>query len=840
MKIPLIKSSVAAVCLLWALSASALSLIGGKKEEPLLDPSDAFQTQVALNEDALNVEINIAPGYFVYRSKISVSSDSAEFGTLELPDGVKKDDQFFGEVETYRGILNYSAPLINSEATGPLKINVVSQGCADVGVCYPPYHEEFTINVADTVLAQADSSQTGGLLQLNSTQPKQDNAPVNGLGITSVGSSALSASPLPSSAAPSDEGESTLGDLLRMDDDNEVLDPEVAFTMMPNSIVNGVASINWNIQDGHYLYKKRFSFKLISPEAATLGESKMAEGIWEEDAFFGNSEVYRGGTTVELPISLPENTTDAVVRIGYQGCADIGICYPPIFKEVNLVEIAAVAAAGSTASGSQSNGNAITTMATDVNSQAAGQNTNPNTGQNIGQTTGQNTEQVLSQVSAQNAVPIQAEQDRLADSLKNNNRWLTIAVFFGAGLLLTFTPCVLPMIPILSSIIVGSGEKIGTGRAFTLSLVYVLAMALTYTIAGVLIGLSGENIQATLQHPYVLTAFAFLFVVLSFSMFGYYELQMPAFIQNRLSNVSNNQKSGSFGGVATMGFLSALIVGPCVTAPLVGALIYIGQTGDAVLGGAALFALAMGMGLPLLIIGTAFGKYLPQAGAWMDTTKAIFGVMLLGLAIYMLDRVIPTWATMLLSALLLITVAMFMGVFESLPADARGWRRVSKGLGYAGLVYGTLLMIGVATGTGTLFRPMQGLSLAGNGGAATEHVTFQKVKNIDQLNARLAEARASNTPVMFDFYADWCISCKEMEAFTFTDQKIAAKMKQGLLLQADVTANDDQDKALLKEFGIFGPPAIIFYDANGVEQKNARVVGYMPADEFGTVLDRVF
>jgi len=296
---------------------------------------------------------------------------------------------------------------------------------------------------------------------------------------------------------------------------------------------------------------------------------------------------------------------------------------------------------------------------------------------------------------------------------------VTIAIFFGAGLLLTFTPCVLPMIPILSSIIVGKGEKISTGRAFTLSLVYVLAMALTYTIAGVLIGLSGENIQATLQHPYVLTAFALLFVVLSFSMFGYYELQMPTSIQNRLSKVSNNQKSGSFGGVATMGFLSALIVGPCVTAPLVGALIYIGQTGDAVLGGAALFALAMGMGLPLLIIGTAFGKYLPQAGAWMDTTKAIFGVMLLGLAIYMLDRVIPTWATMLLSALLLITVAMFMGVFESLPADARGWRRVSKGLGFAGLVYGTLLMIGVATGTGTLFRPMQGLSLAGCGAAGT-------------------------------------------------------------------------------------------------------------------------
>jgi len=824
MKIRLIKSIVVAASLLVAVSANALSLIGDK-EEPLLEASDAFQTQVALNDDTLNVEINIAPGYFLYRSKISVSSENAEFGTLKLPDGVKKDDQFFGKVETYRGLMNYSAPLINSAVTGPLKIKVVSQGCADVGICYPPYSEEFTVNVVNAVSTQADTQEPVNALQQSyEAQAQQDTAPTNGLGIIPIESDGLSASPLPSSAAPAGGGGSTLGDQLRMDDDNEVLDPEVAFTMMPNSIVNGVASINWNIEEGHYLYKKRFSFELISPNTASLGESKMAEGVWEDDAFFGKSEVYRGETTVDLPISLPENTTDAVVRIGYQGCADIGICYPPIFKEVNLVEIAAVAAADGNSAGSQSGGNALasTTSPSDTSSQA--------------------TEQVLSQVNAQNAAPIQSEQDRLADSLANNNRWVTIAIFFGAGLLLTFTPCVLPMIPILSSIIVGKGEKISTGRAFTLSLIYVLAMALTYTIAGVLIGLSGENIQATLQHPYVLTAFAFLFVVLSFSMFGYYELQMPTSIQNRLSKVSNNQKSGSFGGVATMGFLSALIVGPCVTAPLVGALIYIGQTGDAVLGGAALFALAMGMGLPLLIIGTAFGKYLPQAGAWMDTTKAIFGVMLLGLAIYMLDRVIPTWATMLLSALLLITVAMFMGVFESLPADARGWRRVSKGLGFAGLVYGTLLMIGVATGTGTLFRPMQGLSLAGNGaaGTAAEHVTFQKVKSIDQLNARLAEARASNTPVMFDFYADWCISCKEMEAFTFTDQKIAAKMKEGLLLQADVTANDDQDKALLKEFGIFGPPAIIFYDANGVEQKNARVVGYMPADEFGTILDRVF
>jgi len=848
MKTRLIHTTAFTLCIVWAISASALSLIGGKKEEPLLEPAQAFLTRVQLDDQQhLNVEINIAPGYFVYRSKIKVESEQAEFGPLDLPDGEKKQDQFFGEVETYRDLLTYKT-LLSTEKTGPLKINVWSQGCADVGICYPPYSKEFTVEVpansagnkikvsqADATGSDVTVSQLENPLlqnrQNNGLQdgliPNQQNELGTGLGLN-TGTSTSSTAMMSSAGNTALGGGSSLSDMLSIESEDEVLDPEVAFTLDPVNISKGVARFKWNIAEGHYLYKKRFSFELISPDNANAANPVMTAGLWEEDAFFGKSEVYRNSATVELPVSLPANAKEALIKVGYQGCADIGICYPPIFKEVKITGMPTTATLASTdTSGTSQNPIANSGNTTLANSSASA-------------VTANNT--LALQTATANEPIIQNEQDRLADSLKGGNKWLTIATFFGMGLLLTFTPCVLPMIPILSSIIVGSGENTSTGRAFVLSLVYVLAMALTYTIAGVLVGLSGENIQATLQHPYVLTAFALLFVLLSLSMFGFYELQMPQFIQNRLTSVSNKQKSGSFGGVATMGFLSALIVGPCVTAPLVGALIYIGQTGDAVLGGAALFALSMGMGLPLLIIGTTFGKYLPRAGAWMDITKAIFGVMLLGLAIYMLDRVIPAWATMLLSAILLITVAMFMGVFDSLASDAAGWRRVSKGLGFTALVYGTLLMVGVATGTGTLFRPMQGLSIAGNSSQsdAQEHVTFQTVKSLDQLNTRLAEARASNTPVMFDFYADWCISCKEMEAFTFTDQKVAAKMKQGLLLQADVTANDEQDKELLKEFGIFGPPAIIFYDANGVEQKNARVVGFMSAEKFGAVLDRVF
>ena len=390
------------------------------------------------------------------------------------------------------------------------------------------------------------------------------------------------------------------------------------------------------------------------------------------------------------------------------------------------------------------------------------------------------------------------------------------------------------MIPILSGIIIGQGDKISTRSAFTLSVIYVLAMAVTYTVAGVAAGVFGENIQAAFQNPWILGSFAAVFVLLSLSMFGFYELQMPSAIQSKLTEYSNKQQGGTYVGVAIMGFLSALIVGPCVAAPLAGALIYIGQTGDAVLGGLALFALSMGMGAPLIAIGTSAGKLLPRAGGWMDVIKAIFGVMLLGVAIWMLERIIPATVGILLWAILFIVSSIYMGALEGLKAESTGWNRLWKGLGLILFAYGMLLLVGASAGSKDMFQPLKGLAMASGYSAQNQqHLQFTQIKGLAGLNQQLAMAEKQQKPVMLDFYADWCVSCKEMEKYTFNDPTVQANLKNTLLLQADVTDNDELDKELYKHFGIIGPPAIIFYDPKGNEQKNYRVVGYMPAEKFG-------
>ena len=816
-------------------TASALSLIGGDQEQELLPAEEAFQTSVSVNDAGqLAVHMDIAEGYFVYKSKIKVNSDVASIGPLDIPDGVRKQDKWFGEVETFRNTLKFSATVTNNSDSNTLPVTVVSQGCADIGICYPPLSQDFTIEVpassnTATVIAQLNpltphiaTSEPMSDPALNAGNQGSTLKPLNSLGLGGQSSSqsgsqsdsqgdVMQSSPILSSVLNT-ESESAFDSMRLESDGDEVLDPELAFTVIPGQAENGSLPITWTIAEGHYLYDPKFKFEVIQPTDVSIANTELSEGKLKNDEFFGEVEVHRGNANALLNFNNASALTNVTLKVGYQGCADIGICYPPQYKEFTIAEIPAAV------------------MASVAPADSGGSQLNADNPNGVIKTGLSNTADSL---------PM-AEQDRLAASLGSGKTLTTILTFFGLGLLLTFTPCVLPMIPILSSIIVGNGTQIGTAKAFTLSLIYVLAMALTYTVAGVIIGLTGENIQATLQHPYVLGAFALLFVVLSASMFGLYELQMPAFIQNRLTNVSNNQKSGSVAGVATMGFLSALIVGPCVTAPLVGALIYIGQTGDAVLGGAALFALSMGMGLPLLIIGTSFGKYLPTAGPWMDKIKAVFGVMLLGLAIWMLDRVVPGWVIMALFSLLLISVGVFLGVFEGKTDN--GWQRLGKGFGYASLVYGTLLMIGVTTGSGTLFKPLQGLAMGGGqstGTAASQHVAFRQVKGEQELEAALTLAKAQNKPVILDFYADWCVSCKEMEAFTFTDERVAKQMSQAVLLQADVTANDKKDKALLRRFGIFGPPAIIFYDPEGTEIDGARVVGYMPAEKFSYHLDRV-
>ncbi len=784
----------------WAVPPlAALSLFGGGSDEELLDPETAFSSQAVINDNGdLQIEFDIAKGYYLYKDKIKVESESATF-TPSLPAGILKKDEFFGEVETYRGLLTFSSA-INARTSGPISVILTSQGCADIGVCYPPQKTTLTVDIPKSAVHAGNSPSPAVISNSALITSALANNEASG---NALSSSTLSSSTSTSLLNNTTGAGSSLFDQLTPND-SEVMDPEDAFVLQVEPNDKNHAIISWNIADGHYMYRDKFSFVVTSPEQTSVGTVDLTPGKLQTDEFFGEVEVNRNFASARVPlIDLPASAS-ATIRVGYQGCADIGVCYPPQYK---IIEAAFEADA-----------TAVTTVAANTNSTA-------------------NT--AISKPVDDRAL-IVSEQDRLASSLAGDNRLTTIATFFGLGLLLAFTPCVLPMVPILSSLIVGQGEGTSTKKAFSLSLIYVLAMALTYTIAGVLIGLSGENIQAALQHPAVLITFALLFVVLAASMFGLFKLEMPSFIQNKLTNISNKQKGGSFGGVAAMGVLSALIVGPCVTAPLVGALIYIGQTGDAVLGGAALFALSMGMGVPLLIIGTSFGKYLPTAGAWMNTINAVFGVMLLAVAIWMLERVIPAWSTMLLAAMLLISVGVFLGAFDSGTAQPNQWRKLSRGFGYAAIVYGTLLIIGISTGQGTLMRPLQGLALSSQTtGAPAQHVVFTRIKGVKELDNALASAKAAGKPVILDFYADWCISCKEMEAFTFTDPKVAAKMNEAILLQTDVTANDSIDKELLRKFNLYGPPAIIFYTTSGDELTNARVVGYMNADKFGNHLDIV-
>ena len=590
----------------------------------------------------------------------------------------------------------------------------------------------------------------------------------------------------------------------------EFLDPDVAFVLNAAAAGPDAIEARWDIAEGYYLYREKFRFRTAEGSGASLGDAGFPKGEIKDDEYFGPMEVYYGSVAARVPVAdaVPGDVID--VDVTYQGCADAGLCYPPITRTVSLLMPAAMADTGSGA-GPGSGASSL--------SNAAGAGTSP--GSSTLQARASAGGDAAGTPGFPGAAPIEMpEQDRVASALMSGNRWLVILSLFGAGLLLTFTPCVLPMVPILTSIIVGRGAEPGGGggastrRAFMLSLVYVLAMALTYTVAGVLAGLFGANLAAAFQDPWIVSAFALVFVLLALSMFGFYDLQMPASWQGGLAALSHRQRGGTWAGVAVMGALSALIVGPCVAAPLAGVLIYIGQTGDPVLGGVALFALGMGMGAPLMLAGVSAGKLLPKAGAWMNAVKAVFGVMLLAVAIYLLERVVPEPVALALWAALFIVCAIYMGALDSLSAASGGWRRLWKGAGLVMLVYGILLMVGVAGGGGDLFRPLQGIALVG-GERGERELEFRQVKGIDGLNSELVPAASRGQVVMFDYYADWCVSCKEMERFTFSDPQVQAALSNVLLLQTDVTANDTLDRALLAEFDLFGPPAIQFSAPTG-------------------------
>ena len=645
-----------------------------------------------------------------------------------------------------------------------------------------------------------------------------------------------------------------LGDGIVIGDSNEddFLDPEVAFVLSTAAAGPDAIEARWDIAEGYYLYRDKFRFRAADGSGASLGDAGFPEGLLKDDEYFGPMEVYYGSVAALVPVAGAAPGSAVDVDITYQGCADAGLCYPPITKTVSLLLPAALAdtgggtGPGAGASGLSDTGSAGTPSASSSLQARAAAGGGASGASGLSDA---GTERAVPGIpglpgpAVADFLPIEMpEQDRVATALMSGNRWLVVLSLFGAGLLLTFTPCVLPMVPILTSIIVGRGEALGDGaastrRAFALSLVYVLAMALTYTVAGVLAGLFGANLAAAFQDPWIVSAFALVFVLLALSMFGFYELQMPASWQAGLAAVSHRQRGGTWAGVAAMGGLSALIVGPCVAAPLAGVLIYIGQTGDPVLGGIALFALGMGMGVPLIVAGVSAGKLLPKAGAWMNAVKAVFGVMLLAVAIYLLERVVPESVALLLWAALFIVCAIYMGALDSLSAASGGWRRLWKGAGLVMLVYGVLLMVGVAGGGGDLFRPLQGVALV-SGQDAERELEFRRVKGIDGLNAALGPAAARGQVVMFDYYADWCVSCKEMERFTFSDPAVQAALANVLLLQTDVTDNDTRDRALLDEFGLFGPPAIQFFGPDGRERRELRVVGYMDADDFLRVVER--
>lgn len=593
---------------------------------------------------------------------------------------------------------------------------------------------------------------------------------------------------------------SALGGFGLNDGADEILEPDQAFKLS-TELSNNKLVANWEIADGHYLYRDKFKLSLIDANGVESGALELPAGEMKNDEFFGKIFVFHNSATASLGIlNNTGNEQQATLKVRYQGCSELsGICYPPITKKIPFV-IPISSAEAATLNVPESSNNSTDNKDTYV-----------------------------------------SDQDKIASTLSTGSTWIILISFFGFGLLLAFTPCVFPMIPILSSIIIGHGDKITTRKAFIMSCVYVLAMAFTYTAAGVFAGLFGENLQAAFQNVWILGSFAIVFVALSFSMFGFYDLQLPNSWQSKLTSISNKQKGGSLSGVAVMGFLSALIVGPCVAAPLAGALIYIGQTGDAVLGGMALFALSLGMGAPLIAIGTSAGKFLPRAGAWMDAVKSVFGVMLLAVAIWMLERVLPAAASMTLWALLLIISAIYMGAMEHLEHGISGWRRLWKGVGIFLLAYGVLILIGVASGGSNVFQPLKGVAMASGGQSMQQssHLQFKQIKGLDGLNAALADAKAQGKPVMLDFYADWCVSCKEMEMLTFTDANVQKKLANFVVLQADVTPNDELDQQLYDHFKIIGPPAIVFYDANGQERRNLRVVGYMPAAAFADVIGRV-
>ena len=725
--------------------------------DDLLPVEEAFALSSETVDDgrAIRIAWDIADGYYMYRHAFGFEAvaDGLVLGEARLPPGQPYTDEFFGDVEIYRDGVRATLPIETLPDRGPLTLRVKFQGCADLGVCYPPQRTELTLD-RPAAAAPTPRAGDGGLLE-----------ELEGFG----GTGALTgrAEPLPE---------------------------EEAFRVETIALGPGELLARFTVADGYYLYRDTIEFESADGSVTVAGIT-LPDAEPVEDEYFGETFAYFGEAEIPLSLARPAGAAlELPLTVRFQGCQVDGICYPPMQRSLNVDVPAA--------------GEAVEPEAADA----------PATGP---------------ATTAATAPAVESEQNRLARLIAEQPLPVTLALFALLGIGLAFTPCVFPMIPILSGIIAGEGEDITRGRAAGLSIVYVLAMALTYTAVGVIAALAGYNLQAVFQNPWVLSTFAAVFVLLALAMFGFYNLQLPTAWQARLTELSNRQSGGSFIGAGIMGFLSALIVGPCVTAPLIGILIFISQTGDAVLGGSVLFALSIGMGVPLLAVGVGLGHWLPRAGGWMESVKAVFGVGLLALAVWMLERILPGGVTMLLWGALAIASGVYLGALTRLDPDASGWRKLWQALGVMLLVFGILQFVGSAAGGNDWLRPLKPFA----GGAATSApaAEFVEVDNLEQIRRALA---ASNGPVMLDFYADWCVTCKEMERKTFSDPAVAPVMDRFALLKIDMTDFNDAHQAVLNEFGLIGPPAYLFFDGER-ELEAFRLFGFVAPEPFIAHLQQV-
>jgi thiol:disulfide interchange protein DsbD len=712
------------------------------EDEPL-PPREAYRYAIWDTGDALEIDWAVEDDYYLYRNQLAFESrtDGVVLGTPRMPEGIAHEDEFFGKQQVYREKFYVSIPYrVDGERPATMELVIKSRGCWDGGVCYMP--QEWTEEVE--LKAKAE--------------PKLE------LGSIGAGAS-LTGGP-----------------------GGEFLPVDEAFRPILIPVDGNNIDVTFRIAPDYYLYKEKLSVKALA-DNVQLGDLDLPKGKDKYDEFFGEQEVYYDEVFARLPIAraTPE-AMELRLEIGFQGCAEAGLCYPPQTR-VMTVQLPAA------------------TTVTDLSA----------------------------------VRPMVSDQDQKANIIMGARIWTIVASFFGFGLLLAFTPCVLPMIPILTSIIAGEGKDTSPMRGFILAFSYVMGMAIVYTAAGVVAVAAGAQVQAAFNQPWVLSLFAALFVVLAAAMFGGYDLQMPSSVQSKLAGISANQKSGTLIGAFIMGALSSLIVTACVAPALVAALAVMSQSGDYLRGGVALFAMALGMGAPLLLVGAAQGKFLPKVGPWMMAVKGAFGFMLLGLAIWMLSRFLPGSLVLAMWAVLAVMTGVFMGGLTSLTPESSAGQKTGKGLGFLLIVYGLLMLLGSLTGGSNPLKPLSSVNLGGGVAIVEdEHLEFTRIKTVDDLDRELEAAVAAGKTAMLDFYADWCVSCIEMEEYTFTDANVQAALSNTAVLQADVTANDDQDKELLARFGVFGPPTIIFFGTDGQQRHGYEVVGYMKADDFVAHLNKAF